>query len=105
MAYLLTIPRQLAPTVGPQALGAQIRAGPAFVGIGDTHAVGRVLYAGNFPIVPNDECWIPARENMMQYSIMPVGDIHIFIGKISDQTVEMTTNPAESAWSPHVWFW
>ena len=74
----------------------RIRAGSAFAGIGDTIAVGRVLYAENFPVVPNNECWIPARENVTQYSIVSVGDIHIFIGKISDQTVEMTTSPART---------
>ena len=88
---------QPSPTVGQEASEARIRAGSAFAGIGDTVAISRVLYARNFPIVPNDECWITARENVTQYSIVPVGDIHIFIGKIGDRPVEMTTSPALTA--------
>ena len=34
---------------------------------------------------------------MTQYSIVPFGDIHVFIGKIGDQTAEMTTSPARTA--------
>ena len=97
MAYSSSIQRQLAPTVAQEAPGAWIRAGSAFAGIGDTLAVGRVLYAENFPIVPNNECWIPARENVTQFDIVPVGGIHIFIGKIDDHPVEMTTSPARTA--------
>ena len=76
--------RQLAPTVGPAASGGRNREGSTFGGIGDTIAVGRVLYAGNFPIVPQDECWIPARTNPVKLSIIPIGGIHIFIGETVD---------------------
>ncbi|KAK1641965.1 hypothetical protein QYE76_059770 [Lolium multiflorum] len=55
----------------------------------DTIAVGRVLYAGNLPIVPPDECWIPARTNPVKLSIVPIGGIHIFIG----ETVDSDGNP------------
>ncbi|KAK1607805.1 hypothetical protein QYE76_031478 [Lolium multiflorum] len=48
----------------------------------DTIAVGRVLYAGNFPIVPPDECWIPAKTNPVKLSIVPIGGIHIFIAAV-----------------------
>ena len=58
----------------------------------DTIAVGRVLYAGNLPIVPPDECWIPARTNPVKLSIVPVGGIHIFIG----ETVDSDGNPLVS---------
>jgi hypothetical protein len=47
-------------------------------------AVGRVLYAGNLPIVPPDECWIPARTDPIKLSIVPIGGIHIFIGETID---------------------
>ena len=50
----------------------------------DSIAVGRVLYAGNFPIVPPDEFWIPARTNPVKLSIVPIGGIHIFIGETVD---------------------
>ncbi|KAK1626875.1 hypothetical protein QYE76_001190 [Lolium multiflorum] len=60
----------------------------------DTIAVGRVLYAGNLPIVPPDECWIPARTNPVKLSIVPIGGIHIFIG----ETVDSDGNPLEQRW-------
>ena len=50
----------------------------------DSIAVGRVLYAGNFPIVPPDECWIPARMDAVKLSIIPIGGIHIFISETID---------------------
>jgi len=54
MAYLSEIPRQLAPTVGPQALSSRVHVGSGFAGIGETIAIGCVLYSGNVAIVPND---------------------------------------------------
>ena len=50
----------------------------------DTIAVGRVLYTGNLPIIPPDECWIPARTDPVKLSIIPIGGIHIFIGETVD---------------------
>jgi hypothetical protein len=58
--------------------------GCAFGGVGDTIAVGPVLYIGNFPIVPPNECWIPARIDPVKLSIILVGGIHIFIGETVD---------------------
>jgi hypothetical protein len=54
MADLLTKPQQLVPTVGLRASGAWIQAGSTFAGIGDTVAIGRVLYDSGFPIIPAD---------------------------------------------------
>jgi hypothetical protein len=71
----------LAPTVGHSASGARIQAGSAFAGIGDTVAIGRVLYDFGFPIVPADNLWVPAREDPARFTIVPIGDIHIFIGE------------------------
>ncbi|KAM0882958.1 hypothetical protein ACQ4PT_031946 [Festuca glaucescens] len=76
--------RQLAPTVGPTASGGRNRVGSAFGGVGDTIAVGRILYAGNLPIVPPNECWISARTDPIKLSIIPIGGIHIFIGETVD---------------------
>ena len=76
--------RQLAPTVGPAASGGRNREGSAMGSYDDTIAVGRVLYTGNLPIVPPDECWIPAKTNPVKLSIVPVGGIHIFIGETVD---------------------
>jgi hypothetical protein len=81
MADLLMKPRQLAPTMGLSASGARIQAGSAFAGIGDTVAIGGVLYDSGFPIVPADNLWVPAREDPARFTIVPIGDIHIFIGE------------------------
>jgi hypothetical protein len=81
MADLLTKPRQLAPTMGHNALGARIKAGSAFAGIGDTVTIGRVLYDSGFPIVPADNLWVLAREDPARFTVVPIGDIHIFIGE------------------------
>ena len=90
--------RQLAPTVGPAALGGRIRAGSGFASIGDMIAVGRVLYAGNFPIVPPDECWILARTDAFKLSIIPIGGIHIFIGETVDSDGNaLVTNAGRTA--------
>jgi hypothetical protein len=90
MADLLTKPRQLAPTMGHNASGARIQAGSAFAGISDT-AIGHVLYDSGFPIVPADSLWVPAREDPTRLTIIPIGDIHIFIGEM-DLTPAMETN-------------
>ena len=84
MACSSTIPRQLAPTVGPEASEDRIQEGSAFAGIGETIAIGRVRYAGNQPFVLADEYWIPAREAPTRFAIVPVGDVHIFIGEVGN---------------------
>jgi hypothetical protein len=81
MADLLMKPRQLAPTVGQIASGAWIQAGSAFAGISDTVAIGLVLYDSGFPIVPADNLWVPAREDPTRFTVVPIRDIHIFIGE------------------------
>jgi hypothetical protein len=77
--------------VGPNASGARIQAGSAFAGIGDTVAIGRVLYDSSFPIVPADNLWVPAREDPTRFTVVPIGDIHIFIGE-TDLTPATETN-------------
>ena len=83
--------------MGQEALGARIRAGFAFAGIGDTVAIGRVLYARNLPIVPNDEFWIPARVRPNRCTIVPIGGVHIFIGETGDQDEGAAPRPARTA--------
>ena len=97
MEYSSNTQRQLVPTVGQEALGARIQAGSAFAGIGDTVAVGRVLYAGNLPIVPDDEGWIPARERPNRCTIVPFGGVHIFIGETGDRDDDAAPRPARTA--------
>ena len=81
MAYLSAKPRQLAPTVGQQASPRRNSARSALGEISNTIAVGCVLYTENFAIVPNDCFWTPARENVTNFTIVPFGDIHVFIGE------------------------
>jgi hypothetical protein len=73
----------LAPTVGQNASGARIQAGSAFAGIGNTVAIGRTLYDSGFPIIPADNIWVPATEDPARCTIVPIRDIHIFIGEIN----------------------
>src|SRR4051812_12122783 len=82
VAYSSAIPRQLAPTVGQVALQALQRARTKiFAGIGETVAIGRVVFSGNVLIVPPDEFWIPAKTNPTRCSIVPIRDIHLFISE------------------------
>src|SRR4051812_15209732 len=106
MAYSSAIPRQLAPTVGQEALQALQRARTKiFAGIGKTVAISRVLFSGNVPIVPPDEFWIPAKTNPMRYSIVPIKDIHLFIGETDSGTSSLgvggASRPAQTAYGPN----
>src|SRR3954462_1788405 len=103
MAYSSAIPRQLAPTVGQEELQALQRARTKiFAGIGETVAIGRVLFSGNVPIVPPDELWIPAKMNPTRCSIVPIGDIHLFIGETDSGTSSLgvggVSRPAQTAY-------
>jgi hypothetical protein len=59
--------------------GVRIQEGSAFAGIGDTVTIRCVL---GFPIVPADNLWVPAREDPTRFTVVWVGDIHIFIGEM-----------------------
>jgi hypothetical protein len=59
--------------------------------------VGRVLYAGNFSIVPQDECWIPAKTDPIKLSIVPIGGIHIFISETVDSDGNALVSNADAA--------
>jgi hypothetical protein len=76
--------------MGHNASGAWIQAGSTFTGIGDTVAIGHVLYDSGFPIVPMDNLWVPAREDPTRLTVVLIGDIHI-IGEI-DLTPATETN-------------
>ena len=62
----------------------------------DSIIVGRVLYAGNFPIVPQDECWIPAKTDPIKLSIVPIGGIHIFTGETVDSDGNVLVSHADA---------
>src|SRR3954468_16169397 len=102
MAYSSAIPRQLAPTVGQEALQDLQRARTKiFAGIGKTVAIGRVLFSGNVPIVPPDEFLIPTKTNPTRCSIVPIEDIHLFIGETDSGTSSLgvggASRPARTA--------
>ena len=80
MAYLSSIRRQLAPTVGQVSFGSAFRAESARIGIGETIAVSRILYASDVPLIVLDETWIPAREPVTAYTIMSFSEIDVYIG-------------------------
>src|SRR3954468_13570739 len=103
MAYSSAIPRQLAPTVGQEALQDLQRARTKiFVGIGKTVAIGRILFSGNVPIVPPDEFWIPAKMNPTRCSIVPIRDIHLFIGETDSGTSSLGVGGASRpAWTAY----
>jgi hypothetical protein len=63
--------------MGKNVSGARIQVGSAFAGIGDTVAIGHVLYDSGFPIVPADNLWVLAREDPARFTVIPIGDIHI----------------------------
>jgi hypothetical protein len=67
--------------VGQNASGARVQAGSTFAGIGDTVTIRHVLYDSGFPIVPADNLWVPAREDPSRFTVVLIGDIHIFIGE------------------------
>src|SRR3954471_2568310 len=103
MVYSSAIPRQLAPTVGQEALQALQRARTKiFAGISETVALGHVLLSGNVLIVPPDEFWIPAKTNPTWCSIVPIGDIHLFIGETESGTSSLgfggASRPAQTAY-------
>jgi hypothetical protein len=77
--------------MGQNALGARIQAGSTFAGIDDTVAIGHVLYDSGFPIVPADNLWVPAREDPARFAVVPIKDIHIFIGE-TNPTSTMEAN-------------
>ena len=72
------ITRQLAPTVGPKALGVTFKAG-ALGKIGRSMAVGRANLDGDVGFVEADS-WTPAHDELVSSFIIPIGDINIFTG-------------------------
>jgi hypothetical protein len=67
--------------MGQNVSGAWIQAGSTFAGIGDTVAIKRVLYDSGFPIILADNLWVPAREDPARFTVIPIRDIHNFIGE------------------------
>src|SRR3954468_10168408 len=89
--------------MGQEALQALQRARTKiFAGIDETVAIGRVLFFGNVSIVPPDEFWISAKTNPTWCSIVPIRDIHLFIGETDSGTSSLgvggASRPARTAY-------
>ena len=97
MELSLSRQRQLVPTVGPATSGVQIRA-EALGGIGDTMAVGQVVYFGGTPFIAA-ETFTPDSHNIAAYTIIPIGGIDIFAGFTSVKAAyeAIPTQPALDA--------
>ena len=70
------------PTIVGAHRGARsaFRAESARIRIGETIAVGRILYASDVPLIVLDETCIPAKEAVTAYTIMSFGEIDVYIG-------------------------
>ena len=76
---IMPIRRQLAPTVGPKALGVTFEAG-TLGGIGESIAVGHAVNIDGNVYINCDNTFMPANDYIVGCGIVPVGGIDIFIG-------------------------
>ena len=83
------------------------RAESARIGIGETIAVGRILYASDVPLIVLDETWILAREAVIAYTIMSFGEIDVYIGfaEPAPPTPAVMIEAEEISGSPCPWRW
>ena len=93
----MTIPRQLAPTVGPEHDGFEFLEGN-FEGL-KGYVVGRMTKSRRSKLYINDEGWGPEAGSIEYGYRVPFGGIHIFIGKIGEPGPEpdIYTDPVETA--------
>ena len=78
----MTIPRQLAPTVGPTHGGFEFLKG-SFVGL-KGYAVGLMTKSRRGTLYIDDEGWGPEAGSIEYGYWVPFGGIHVFIGKIGE---------------------
>ena len=93
----VTIPRQLALTVGPAHGGFEFLKGN-FEGLMG-YAVGRMTKNRRGKLYINDEGWGPEASSIEYGYQVPFGGIHVFIGRISESGLEpdVCTNLTETA--------
>ena len=82
----MTIPRQLAPTVGPAHGGFEFLKG-SFEGL-KGYAVGRMTKSRRSKLYIDDEGWGPEADSIEYGYRVPFGGIHVFIGKIGEPRPE-----------------
>ena len=78
----MTIPRQLAPTVGPAHGGFEFLKG-SFEGL-KGYAVGRMTKSRCGKLYIDDANWGPDAGSIEYGYRVPFGGIHVFIGRISE---------------------
>ena len=78
----MTVPRQLAPTVGPAHDGFEFLKGN-FEGL-KGYIVGRMTKSRRGKIYIDDEGWVPEAGSIEYGYRVPFGGIHIFIGRIGE---------------------
>ena len=83
----MTIPRQLAPTVGLSHDGFEFLKGN-FVGI-KGYAMGRMTKSRRGKLYIDDAGWGPEAGSIEYGYRVPFGGIHVFIGKIGEPGPEL----------------
>ena len=78
----MTIPRQLAPTVGPAHGGFEFLKG-SFEGL-KGYAVGRMTKSRRGKLYIDDANWGPDAGSIEYGYRVPFGGIHVFIGKVGE---------------------
>ena len=76
----VTIPRQLAPTVGPAVKGVTFRAGSKS-GCKEI-AIGQVEDINGVPFIDDSE-WGPEADRVEFGYIVPIGSVKVFVGSVS----------------------
>ena len=90
----MTIPRQLAPTVGPAHGGFEFLKGN-FEGL-KGYAVGRMTKSRRGRLYIDDAGWGPDAGSIEYGYRAPFGGIHVFIGKIGEPALSRTSAPTSS---------
>src|SRR6185369_3590479 len=81
----VTIPRQLAPTVGPAVKGVTFRAG-SMKGAEDL-VVGRIITVDGTPLI-DDSSWGPEADYLETGHVIPFGSINVFVGFIGGDSLQ-----------------
>ena len=92
----MTIPRQLAPTVGLAHSGFEFLKG-SFEGI-KGYTMGRMTKSHRGKLCINDAGWGPEAGSIEYGYRVPFGGIHVFIGKIGEPGLSRTSTPTSSRW-------
>ena len=83
--------------MGQVTFGASFQAESAHEGIEKTIAISRVVYARYIPLVLLDKTWIPTKDHVTTFTIMPISEIDIYLGfaELTQPTLEVMTMAEE----------